>query len=234
MDVWIVLVPALLVAAGFAWAIRSHQRAQRLRLAALDDLARARGWRLTRSREGQRQVTRLTDPATGGQVVLTQPSTSGSTNNRIARSGHTEVRAPRPALPRGRVVITQALPGGVERMQGAGGLTGMLQTAALRTVLARIVPVDVLENLSDLRAVDPPPGLPLTILASDPLPRALDLTAIHQAIQGWAPIHARAAGPPALTLSPDGMVLRLPECLAEAEDIAAFADHAQGLAARLG
>lgn len=221
-----------LVAGGFAWLIwRGAQTAKRQK-ADLAALAQRNGWQVAEGREGRRTVTTVTGPDGAWTLRLLPSYSTGSKSTRRSHPGSSEFRAAEPVWDGGRAVFAPRLPGAVERLQGGVGLTGFLQSAAMRTLLSRIVPPEVLDDLPNLRQWDAPAGVELTILATED-PRGADLPRIHDAIHGWTPVHARDRAPPAVMIGAEGFRMRLPACLHEAEDIAAFAERAQALAQAL-
>ena len=232
MDIALGLLFFALFIGTFGWFIWRGAQIGKRRKAALAALVAARGWRMEAGREGRRQVTTLGPPDGAWTLRLRAATSSGSGNTRTRNPGSTEFRAAQPAWDGGRAIFTQRLPGGVERMQGGAGLVGLLQVKALRTLMARLVPPEVLDDLPNLQAFDAPPGVELTILATED-PRGADLAAIHTAIHGWRPAHGRDPGPAAVMIGREGFGMRLPDILHEAEDIAAFADRAQALAQAL-
>jgi hypothetical protein len=84
-----------------------------------------------------------------------------------------------------------------------------------------------------LQPFDAPPGIELSILATED-PRDGNLRAIHDVIHGWKPRHSRDRGAPAVTIGPDGTLLRLPACLEVPDDIADFVETGRRLARDLG
>lgn len=216
----------------FAWIIVTQSRAQKARDAAIDALAAARGWRVTRRVEGRRKVAELAPEAGGWALKLASGYGSGSGSNRASIPGFIEFRAREPAWPGGRAVFAQRLPAAFEGRIGGTGLVGFFQNAAVKTMLSRVIDPAVLDDLHRLKPFDPPPGIELTILASED-PRAFNLRAIHEVVNGWRPKMRRDRGAPAVSIGPEGTSLRLPGELTAAEDVGAFADLGLRLAQAL-
>lgn len=233
MDAVLPAVFFVVVFAGAAWIVITHLRKQAARAAALDTLAAGQGWQVERKTEGRRHVTTLT-PAQGGWVLrVAPPRSTGSSKNRNSIPGFTEFRADTPNWPGGRAIFSQRLPGGVSNLLGGAGLAGVLQGAAVKAMLNRLVGSEVMAEIGRLQPFDPPPGIELSILASDD-PRDGNLRAIHDLIHGWKPRKTRDRTPPGVIIGPEGMTVRLPTELQEPGDIAAFADMGQRLARDLG
>jgi hypothetical protein len=218
-----IIVPVLFLAGFvgiFAWIIVTQTRAQRARDAALDALAATRGWRLSRGIEGRRRVATIVPEAGGWRLRLATGHARGQRGSGSV-PGFAEFRAEEPAWPGGRAVFAQPLPGAFDGRMGAAGLVGFLQSAALRTVLARVVEPETLADLPRLQSFDPPQGIALMILSTED-PREGNLQAIHDAVHGWRPVARRDMGPPAVTIGPEGMTLRVPGEVTAPDDVAAL------------
>jgi len=219
---------------GMGWFIWRQIRNDRRRRAELEALAQVRGWTLDRSQEGRQQIVSISPPGGDWWLKLAYPYSrnSGKTKSRIP--GHTEFRAKAPAWPDGRVVFVSKMPGGFGQLAGGvtRGFVGLMQNSIVRGMLSKVVPPEILDDLDRLQPFEPPPGIELTILATED-PRGGDLQAVHEAVQGWRPIRNRDGSPPMVSIGPEGTSMRLSSCLSEAEDIAHFVDHATALAERL-
>lgn len=231
-DIAITTALFLLFAGGFAWLIIAQNRAQKRRAAALDALAAQQRWRLARRTEGRRRVVEIAPEGGGWSLKLASGYSTGSSKARGSVPGFTAFVSDTPAWPDGRGVFSQRLPGGIDRMLGGAGMVGFFQNAALRTLLGRLIDPDTLRELDRLQPFEAPQGIELSILATED-PRGGNLRAIHEAVHGWQPRHARDRSPPAVNIGPEGTTLRLPFELREPDDIAAFVEQGRALAAAL-
>jgi len=231
------LVPVLfftLFIGVFVWLIVTQSRQQKARDAALDAMAHQQGWTVERRTEGRRKVTVLSPASGDGWVLrLGLPFRSGGSKSRNSIPGFSEFRADLPNWPDGEAIFSQRMPGGLDRMVGGSGLAGILQNAAVKAVLNHAVGSDVLSNIGQLTPYEAPPGIELSILASED-PRDGNLRAIHDVVHGWKPRHSRDRSPPAVVINAKGTTLRLGTALDEADDIAAFIETGRGLARNLG
>lgn len=232
MDTLIAALSVLLFLGILAWVVVAQKRAERRRADALEALARQRGWRVTRGAEGRRRVIEVVPAGGGWTLKLASGYATGSSKARSSVPGYTVLVADAPAWPGGRAVFSQKLPGGVDMMLGGTGLAGFFQNAAVKALLGRVIDPDTLRDLDRLQPFEAPPGIELSILATED-PRGGNLRAIHEAVHGWRPLHHRDRSPPTLTIGPEGTRLRLPFALREGEDIARFVDLGTGLAAAL-
>jgi len=219
---------------AIGWFVWSQLKKERRRKAELDALCAKRGWQIARRNEGRQRVTEIAPADQSWRLRIGAPYRRGSGKNSPTVPGYTQFHQPEPAWTAGRAVVSQRMPGGMDRLVGAGGsgLVGFLQNSAVKAVLGPLIGPDFATDLADLRPVEAPPGIELTILATA-TPQDLDYHALHEAIHGWTPVHSRERTPPAVTLGPEGFAMRLSHTLAEADDIALFADHAAALAHRL-
>jgi hypothetical protein len=218
----------------FAWLMITQGRKQKARDAAVDQLASQQGWQVERRPEGRRRVTTITPNAGGWTLRLAPPTSTGNSKSRTSIPGFSEFRADLPNWPGGRAIFSPKLPGGMERLVGSGsGLVGFLQATAVKTVLRQMVGSDSLAEIGQLQPFDPPPGIELSILSTED-PRDGNLRAIHDVIHGWKPRHRRDRSPPAVTIGPEGTLLRLPACLDLPDDIADLVETGCRLARDLG
>jgi hypothetical protein len=231
-----ILVPVLffsLLLGVFGWLMVSQSRQQKAREAALHAIADQQGWNVERRTEGHRKVTVLS-PRGGGWVLrLGSPIRTGGSKSRTSIAGFSEFRADLPNWPDGQAIFSPQMPGRLELKVGAPGLASILQNAAVKAVLNHVVGSDVLADIGRLSPFEAPPGIALSILASED-PRARNLRAIHEVVHGWKPHHHHDRSPPAVILGPRGTTLRLSTSLYEADDIVAFIETGRGLARELG
>ena len=229
-------VPPLLFMAAFAgvfgWLIVRSRRELKRQRADLEALATREGWTLETQAEGRRKVTLVRPQAGGWMLKLATGYSSGSSKSRTTVPGYSEFRADVPAWADGVAIFSQKLPLGFDQLRGGSGMVGFFQNAAFKALMGRILDPDTLREVERLEPFDPPPGIELSILATED-PRGGNLRAIHDAIQGWAPKRSRARDLPAVHIDRAGTTLRLPTQLAETEDIAAFLAHGQQLAEAL-
>jgi len=216
---------------GIIWFGRKQEQQ---RIARLEALAANRGWQLELGRDGRRKTATFTAPDRAWVLRLASGYSTGGSRSRRRHPGSTEMTLAAPTWP-GQAIFIQRMPGGLEGLVGntGGGLAGFLQNSVVKTFLRRVVPPEILDSLPNLTSFEAPPGVELTILATDD-PRHLDLPSIHAFVHGWRPVHRRDLPPPMVSLGRDGLRIRLGDELTEAEDIDALIGAgrtlAQGLA----
>jgi len=233
MDTVLAIVFFAAAFGGMGWLIISQTRKQKMRQAAVDEMAAQKGWTVERRAEGRRRITILTPGSGDWTLRMSPPISTGGSKSRTSIPGYSEFRSNLPNWPGGRAVFSQRMPGGMDRLMAGTGLLGMVQNVAVKAMLKHLVGVEATSDLERLQPFEAPPGIELSILASED-PRDGNLKAIHDVIHGWKSRHARDRSPPAVTIGPEGMTLRMVTYLDEVEDIVAFIDTGQKLAGDLG
>lgn len=184
---------------GVIWSIR-HERNFRARLA---EMAEENGWALqteaqTRTSGAGFHFTSI-DPAQGWRATFRQ--------SRGKRKSSTSFTAPDPVFRGGLVAVTLAQHPGVGST--VSNLAGMFDNAIGAKLLGMMMGESVGRYGGQLQEFSAPEGSNLMVLASTDPALFLDLAALGTILQGWQPRYRGAKTPPLVTISDDGVTLRL-------------------------
>jgi heme exporter protein CcmD len=206
----------------FAWLIIWSIRKDRAFRAALADLATANNWELRQ--EAQRRTSGAAfhftprDPAEGWSVSFHRARPKGRSGSR--GDGSTLFTAPDPAFQGGLIVVT------VEQHPSMGGalsqLAGVLDNAMGRAIMGTLLGDSVGRHVGQLQNFPAPEGSRLTVMATTDPALFFDLAPLSPLLHGWRPRKIGLKGAPVVTISDEGVVVRLGYMPDDAADIEKF------------
>lgn len=234
METLFVFAAFLLFIAAFGgiiiWSIRKD-REFRARLA---EMAAENNWALqteaqTRASGAGFHFTSL-DPSQGWRATFRRPRPKGkSSSNR--GSGSTSFTAPDPVFRGGLVAVTLAQHPGMGSAMSQ--LAGMFDNAIGSKLLGMLMGDSVGRYAGQLQEFPAPEGSALTVLASTNPALFLDLAPLGPLLQGWQPRYRGLKTPPMVTISDDGVTLRLSYLPDNSEDMCNLISLGQSVTAAL-
>lgn len=206
----------------FVWLVVWSIRKDRAFRAALVDLAEANDWELTQ--EAQRRTSGAAfhfaprDPSEGWSVSFRRARPKGRSGSR--GDGSTIFTAPDPSFQGGLILVV------VEQHPSMGGalsqLAGVFDNAMGRALLGTLMGDSVARHAGQLQNFPAPEGSRLMVMGSTDPALFFDLAPLSPLLHGWKPRKVGMKGAPVVTISDEGLVLRLAYMPDDAADIEKF------------